>query len=153
MNKLYIIFNIIVSANAFAEVIACDDAATDYYAAYDAHEHTCSAGYFLPANTDGCRQCPPGYTCNGGTFEFNPDNYQGAILDTVTTTTMNNVCADNFPTDLYAIYDPKTVTITFDDGTGNTTAKTCTYDGLVNIPETPPTRTGYIFNGWKLENK
>ena len=56
----------------------------------------------------------------------------------------------NFPSDFYAVYDPVTVTLNFDDDNGNTTQTTCTYDGLINLP-TPPTREGYDFVGWKIE--
>ena len=86
----------------------------------------------------------------GGTFDANSDKYQGAEIDSIGTSTMNNVCADNFPTDMYAVYEPKTVTLNFDDDNGNTSSTTCTYDGLVNLPE-PPTREGYDFVGWKLQ--
>ena len=46
------------------------------------------------------------------------------------------------------IFRPKTMTLNFDDGNGNTTTTTCTYGGLVNIPDTVPTRPGYTFTGW-----
>ena len=29
-------------------------------------------------------------------------------------------------------------------------AQTCTYDGTLTVPQTPPTRTGYTFAGWKV---
>ena len=31
------------------------------------------------------------------------------------------------------------------------TSTTCNYNGLITLPETPPSRPGYIFNGWKLK--
>ena len=57
-----------------------------------------------------------------------------------------------FRSDMYAVYKPVTVTLNFEDENGNTTTTTCTYDGLVNLPE-PPTRVGYDFKGWKLVPK
>ncbi len=32
----------------------------------------------------------------------------------------------------------------------NTESNTCNYDGALTIPTTPPSRTGYIFAGWKV---
>ena len=130
--------------------MVCDETITDYYALYEINTYNCSAGQYLPANTDGCVACPVGFTCAGGTFTFNENEYQGAVLNTVGTSAMNNVCADNFPVDLYAVYEPNTVTLTFNDGNGTTTSGTCTYDGLINVPETP-TRAGYEFKGWKVQ--
>lgn len=113
-------------------------------------EYICEPGYFLPANTDGCQPCPDGFVCGGGTFEFNSDIYQGAQLITIPTTTMNNVCADNFPTDIYAVYEPNVVTLNWDDGFGNTTTNTCTYDGAITLPPIP-SRPGYVFSGWNVQ--
>ena len=71
--------------------------------------YVCNSGYFLPANADKCRPCPNGFTCPGGTFQFNPNLFQGLeFRDTITTTTMNNACAANFPSDIDAIYEPNT---------------------------------------------
>ena len=148
MKKLFFIFIVLFATNAFANVM-CEDA-TDYYAIYEPNTYTCDTGYYLPANTDGCVACPTGFTCNGGTFSFNENVYQGAVINSVGTSTMNNVCADNFPVDLYAVYEPVTVTLNFNDDNGHTSTTTCTYDGLVNLPE-PPTRVGYDFKGWKLQ--
>ena len=30
-------------------------------------------------------------------------------------------------------------------------AQTCTYDGTLTVPQTPPTRTGYTFAGWEVK--
>ena len=149
MKKLFVLFLLFLSISHYAHAnVMCEDA-TDYYAVYEPNTYTCNSGYYLPANTEGCQPCPNGFTCSGGTFEFNPNEYQGAELNTIGTSTMNNVCADNFPMDMYAVYEPKTVTLNFDDDNGHTSTTTCTYDGLVNLPE-PPTRVGYDFKGWKL---
>ena len=95
--------------------------------------YTCNNGYFLPANSDTCSVCPNGWTCSGGTYDFNPNEYQGAELNTITTNTMNNICADNFPIDLYAVYEPNTITINWNDGTNTSTSQCvfgtpCLYD-------------------------
>lgn len=31
-------------------------------------------------------------------------------------------------------------------------AQTCTYDGTLTVPQTPPTRTGYTFAGWEVKH-
>ncbi len=36
-------------------------------------------------------------------------------------------------------------------GTGGT-ADTCTYGGNITLPNAEPTKTGYTFSGWKLDN-
>ena len=66
----------------------------------------CNTGYFLPANSDTCYMCPNDFTCPGGTFEFNPDIFQGLEITSVPNNTLNNICAVNFPGDLFAIYEP-----------------------------------------------
>ena len=41
------------------------------------NEYTCEPGYYLPANVDGCRQCPKNNKCVGGTYSFNETENQG----------------------------------------------------------------------------
>ena len=84
----------------------CDSASTVYFAVYEINTYDCPSGYYLPANTDGCQPCPSGFTCPGGTFEFDPDEYQGLYLTGAITQTINNVCAANFPSNIPAIYTP-----------------------------------------------
>lgn len=122
------------------------------------HQHTCDAGYFLPANTDGCRPCPSGYTCNGGTFPFNETMAQGIIVKPTITQNTNNACATNlvfsdanFIANLKPIFVPnETITVNFTNGETTETI-TCTYDTEFALPE-PPTRVGYVFTGWKVKN-
>ena len=87
----------------------CEDA-TDYYAIYEPYTYTCNNRQYLPANTLGCVSCPSGFTCPGGTFEFNPKVFQGLSFESIPNNTMNNICADNFPVDLHAIYEPNQYT-------------------------------------------
>ena len=96
---------VFVSQSVFADM-TCDISFSKYYAIYEPNSYTCSSGQYLPANTLGCVSCPSGFSCNGGTFDFNANFYQGAILNTITTNTMNNICSANFPTKLYLIYEP-----------------------------------------------
>lgn len=156
MKKLYILFLSFFVIHAFAYITetvpnACGTIQHKLYAHYTPYSYTCDAGYFLPANTLGCRACPSGYTCNGGTFNFNETESQGAVKNTNTTTqTATNSCAVNFPHKFAAKFTPKQVSLNWDDGVGGTTQTSCTYDGLINLPPEPAPRAGYAFKGWKL---
>ena len=143
---VFLLFFFIVQS-VWADLM-CDDAGVDYFAIYKPNTYTCNPGYYLPANTDGCQPCPVGCTCVGGTFDWDLDFFQGVSSCSISATIMNNMCADNFPGDLFAIYEPNTVTLNFDDGNGNTTTTTCEYGDTIVIPENIPTRTGYNFTGW-----
>lgn len=112
--------------------------------------YTCNSGYFLPADTLGCQPCPSGHICNGGTFEYNPTKSQGITFTRPINANVTHGCSVNFGTHLVPIFQPNTVTLNYDDGVGNTASTSCTYDGLVNLPPTPPTREGYDFKGWKV---
>ena len=46
-------------------------------AIFTPNQHTCSAGYYLPANTDECRPCLKDNKCIGGTYSFNETTDQG----------------------------------------------------------------------------
>ena len=86
--------------------LTCDISVSDYFAIYEPNSYTCNSGQYLPANALGCVSCPTGLTCNGGTFDFNADIFQGLSFESVPNNTMNNICANNFPDDLTAIYEP-----------------------------------------------
>lgn len=107
MKKIFtFLLFLLITQIAIADDIVCDINYSKYFALYEINEYHCDVGYFLPANTLGCRPCPNGFTCPGGTFEFDPDEYQGLYLTGAITQTMNNVCAANFPADILAIYKP-----------------------------------------------
>ena len=97
---------IFITQIAMADDIVCVSAETVHWAEYEPYTYNCSSGYYLPANTLGCKPCPSGFNCPGGTFQFNPNRFQGLSFTENITTTMNNVCAANFPTDIFAIYEP-----------------------------------------------
>ena len=97
---------VFITQIAMADDIVCDTNIDTYFAIYRINTYDCPSGYYLPANTLGCKPCPSGFNCPGGTFQFNPDMFQGLSFTENITTTMNNVCAANFPTDISAIYKP-----------------------------------------------
>ena len=119
--------------------------------------YTCSSGTFLPANTLGCRSCPLGYTCSGGTFEFNETVAQGITVKDTISANASNACSSNVLNTLgntaylEPVFTPNTVSLTWDDGTGNTVSSSCTYDGLINLPPEPTPKPGYVFSGWKVQ--
>ena len=119
MKKLFIIFICSLYCQTLFAELVCKTTAHKYYAVYEINTYTCDPGYFLPANTEGCRACPSGYTCSGGTFTFNEHMYQGIVVRNVTNATINNVCAINFPAKMHAVYEPNSVTLNFDDDNGN----------------------------------
>ena len=142
---------VFITHPVIAEFI-CDEIGY-YFAVYNANTYTCNSGYYLPANTTGSVQCPNGFSCPGGTFAFNPNSFQGINFGTVTNNTLNNMCADNFPPELFATYESNIITISWDDGDNDPTnnpTSTCTYDGAINTPTTIPTKRGHIFNGWRF---
>ena len=97
---------VFITQFALADINICDINYNEYLALYEINKYDCAPGYFLPASTLGCKPCPNGFLCPGGTFEFNPDEYQGLYMIDNTSTTMNNVCAANFPNEIFAIYEP-----------------------------------------------
>ena len=150
MKKLFVFLFIFISHSSFAEMM-CDVFVSDYFAVYEANTYTCNVGQYLPANTLGCVPCPSGLTCPGGTFDFNPDIFQGLDFISVPNNTLNNMCADNFPSDLYAIYEPNIITLNWNDGTNITTTQ-CAFGETITIPA-PPTRPGYKFGGWRVKRR
>lgn len=48
-------------------------------AIFEINQHTCTPGYYLPANTDGCVGCPENSYCAGGTYTFNETTAQGIV--------------------------------------------------------------------------
>ena len=46
-------------------------------ARFTINEYDCAAGYYVPANNDGCMPCPADSYCPGGTYTFNKTETQG----------------------------------------------------------------------------
>ncbi len=148
--KKILLLSLLFTQPSFAEMM-CDMGVSKYFAVYEINTYTCAPGEYLPANTLGCVSCPTGFSCPGGTYEFNQYEYQGLSFESVPDATMNNVCAVNFPKKMFAVYEPNTITINWDDGT-NVVQNTCTYGGAITLPPTP-VRPGYVFGGWRIKNQ
>ena len=109
---IFILFVIILNAHiAYGDPypldtpIACDDIPVKLFAAYNINYYDCSQGYYLPADTESCVSCPSSAICSGGSYEYNSSKFQGIVLNNpLSASTLNNVCADNFPTRFDAIY-------------------------------------------------
>ena len=65
-------------------------------ATFRPNQYQCNAGYYVPANNDGCVICPEYYDCNGGTFIFNKNKSQGAKFKTFITQDIANGCRTAF---------------------------------------------------------
>ena len=79
----------------------------DYEPVFVPISYTCAAGYFLPANTTGCRACPDGATCGGGTFAFNETIAQGIEYTSPSTQNQANICSAGLDK-VYAIWRVET---------------------------------------------
>lgn len=106
MKNLFVFLSVFfVMQSVFADM-TCDTDVTDYYALYAPNSYACASGQFLPADAIACVACPNGFTCDGGTFNFNENYFQGLSFDSVLGTSANNLCAANFPYALVAQYEP-----------------------------------------------
>ena len=79
----------------------------EMFTVFTINQYTCPAGEFLPAYTLGCRACPVGYVCNGGTYDFNDNISQGAIKQSgYINNNLSNLCSTNAAHELFAVMTP-----------------------------------------------
>ena len=161
MKKYFLILFIILPINAFAyytETIPnqCDVIGNTIHAVFTPNQHTCASGYFLPANIDGCRPCPNGYVCNGGTFAFNERQSQGIVYKTTIRENIPYACAKNMPHDMVAIFNPNTININWSDtdmaDVIANNAGSVVYDSDIRTPVRVAHKKGKVFVGWKFSN-
>ena len=107
IKKIIISLSFLLIKQSVLADFMCDTNIPKYHAFYTINKYTCSSGEFLPADSLGCVSCPAGYTCSGGTYKYDADNFQGLDFDTnnISNTTINNICANNFPVGLHALYE------------------------------------------------
>ena len=106
--KKILLLSLLIIQPAFAELINGDiingcntetlhdiNNITNMFPVFSAHKHTCNSNEFLPAYTDGCRACPVGYTCNGGTYAFNETVAQGITEKRLLNESIAYGCSNN----------------------------------------------------------
>lgn len=108
--KIIIIF-MLFTQNAFAyytsDIPNKCGSILEMFTVFTPYQYTCPAGEFLPAYTLGCRACPDDYTCNGGTYDFNDDIFQGAIKQNgYINNNLTNLCSTNAPHEFFAVMTP-----------------------------------------------
>ncbi len=65
--------------NAESEFTCAANTARVFNAVFELMVYNCDAGYYLPANIDGCTICPQNYACPGGEYTFNENINQGIM--------------------------------------------------------------------------
>ena len=134
MNKLFAsLLTIFITQSVFADLITqnttngCDNNFitidnnnhTNMVAIMMVNQHACQSGQYLPANIDGCRVCPAGGTCNGGTYTFNETVSQGIDFSFPFTQSQINSCVsgliyidNHHHSNIFAIFEPHVHTCT-----------------------------------------
>lgn len=111
MKKIFFIFVVILNANFALGAVVVNDTANgcndsvNLYALFEPNVYTCDAGYYLPANIEGCKPCPSEDICVGGTFTFNEYFSQGIVYNQNITTDIGYGCQsfDGYAT---AVFEP-----------------------------------------------
>ena len=88
---------------------------------------------------------------------FTTDSYSSGIASNSASAPCDNNTLETYSgnSNLSADWQPNTINLRwYNDNeklTVQQSAQSCTYDGTLNIPSTPPTRTGYTFAGWEVK--
>lgn len=161
MKKIFVVFAILFSCDAFAYYTQtipnqCGILNKNMRAVFTPNVHTCNQGYFLPANTDGCRPCPNDYVCNGGTFAFNERQSQGIVYKDTIRQNIPYGCATNMPHGFVAQFNPNVININWNgadsaDVIANN-AGSVVYDGDIRTPVRAQNIPGKTFTGWRFVN-
>ena len=113
MNKILFIFIVFVfCTSASAEDLVIQNISSgcgsdfSYSAIFETNMYDCTVGTYLPAGGTKCLQCPDGYTCSGGTFEFSAINTQGLDYGDIIVDNMFNSCGADFAHSFSTVFEP-----------------------------------------------
>ena len=109
---------------------------------------TYDSSYTFAANSGSCAKT--GYTFGGWDCTGISGTKTAGSSMTWNYTGTTTICT--------AHYDANTINLTWYDDTGangtvmtvEQSARSCLYDGVIDIPDNEPTKTGYTFEGWKV---
>ena len=117
-------------------------------AVFEANEHTCTAGQYLPAGVDACTQCPANSYCGGGTFVFNETTDQGIVAcdngyHSSLGSSSASDCIANVITINWSGADAEDIIAN--------NAGQCTYGGDIRTPVKAQHIPGQTFVGWTFD--
>ena len=163
MKKVFVLFFIVFSLPVSGEIITdfSNLCGTGYHYIHAVPKSDeCESGEFLPANSVQCVSCPDGYTCAGGTYSYNPTLAQGIVKDAnnpYISSNTHHTCSANLGHIMHATRTANVINLRWYDRDTELTvqpaAQSCTYGEKITLPDTIPTRQGYIFSGWRLIRK
>ena len=119
-----------------------------FSAVFEPITYTCSAGYYLPADAEGCIECPANNYCQGGTYTFNETVPQG--LNPCPNNTPHSPAGSTSEQQCHAAI----ITITWTGATqaaiDANNAGTTTYGGDIRTPQSAIQLPGQTFIGWRF---
>ncbi len=121
-----------------------------FSAIFEPITYTCSAGYYLPADGISCTECLENNYCPGGTYTFNETTAQG-----ITQCPNDTPYAPAGSASVNQCYKVINLNWYLDENattplTVQPAAQKCIYGQKITLPDTNPTKPGYIFAGWRL---
>lgn len=128
MKQKWLLF-LITPISAFADELivsnipnGCSSRLNQYtllLATFTKNQYQCNAGYYVPANYDGCVACPDVYDCDGGTFTFDEYFDHGNKFKKQVTENIRNGCKTDF---LGSVNNISNITATFTPNVHNCNA-------------------------------